>query len=133
MQKALVNYFKSCYQSDYRAISLLNFYSAKVEHSLILESAELLQGKILEFPVPTNWGKKVEQRLAIYSKEKALYYCSFFMFGEMIIAEKNKILLRRFICIKWKGKLKMIFFIFQLMQKIQLLTLPFFKLPKIFN
>ena len=89
MQKALVNYFKSCYQSDYRAISLLNFYSAKVEHSLILESAELLQGKILEFPVPTNWGKKVEQRLAIYSKEKALYYCSFFMFGEMIIAEKN--------------------------------------------
>ena len=90
MQKALVNYFKSCYQSDYRAISLLNFYSAKVEHPLILESAELLQGKILEFPVPTNWGEKVDQRLAVYSKEKALYCCSFFMFGEMTVAGKNQ-------------------------------------------
>jgi len=90
MQKALVNYFKSCYQSDYRAISLLNFYSAKVEHPLILESAELLQGKILEFPVPTDWGEKVDQRLAIYSKEKALYCCSFFMFGEMTVAGKKQ-------------------------------------------
>lgn len=90
MQKALVDYFKSCYQSDYRAISLLNFYSAKVEHPLILETAELLQGKILEFPVPTIWGEKVEQRLAIYSKEKALYCCSFFMFGEMTVAGKKQ-------------------------------------------
>jgi hypothetical protein len=90
MQKALVNYFKSCYQSDYRAISLLNFYSVKVEHPLILESAELLQGKILEFPVPTDWGEKVDQRLAIYSKEKALYCCSFFMFGEMTVAGKKQ-------------------------------------------
>jgi hypothetical protein len=90
MQKALVNYFKSCYQSDYRAISLLNFYSVKVEHPLILESAELLQGKILEFPVPTDWGEKVDQRLAIYSKEKTLYCCSFFMFGEMTVAGKKQ-------------------------------------------
>lgn len=90
MQKALVNYYKACYQSDYRAISLLNFYSAKVEHPLILESAELLQGKILEFPVPTDWGNKVEQRLSIYSKEKALYCCSFFMFGEMKVAGKKQ-------------------------------------------
>lgn len=90
MQKALVNYFRSCYQSDYRAISLLNFYSAKVEYPLILNSAELLQGKILEFPVPTDWGEKVTQRLAVYSKEKALYCCSFFMFGEMKIVGKKR-------------------------------------------
>ena len=73
MQKALVNYFRSCYQSDYRAVSLLNFYSAKVEHPLILEGAELLQGKFLEYPVSSDWGEKVKQHLAIYSKEKALY------------------------------------------------------------
>jgi hypothetical protein len=90
MQKALVNYFKSCYQSDYRAINLLNFYSAKVEHPLILESAELLQGKMLEYPVSTDWGGKVAQRLAVYSKEKALYCCSFFMFGEMTVAGKKQ-------------------------------------------
>ncbi len=90
MSKALVNYFKSCYQSDYRATSLLNFYSAKVEHPLVLESAELLQGKMLEFPVPTDWGEKINQRLAIYSKEKALYCCSFFMFGEMTVAGKKQ-------------------------------------------
>ncbi|MFK7772584.1 MAG: AAA domain-containing protein [Saprospiraceae bacterium] len=90
MQKALVNYFKSCYQSDYRAVSLLNFYSSKVEHPLILESAELLQGKMLEFPVSTDWGKKVDQQLAVYSKEKALYCCSFFMFGETTVAGKKQ-------------------------------------------
>ncbi|MFK8007520.1 MAG: AAA domain-containing protein [Saprospiraceae bacterium] len=90
MQKVLVNYFKSCYQSDYRAISLLNFYSTKVEHSLILESAELLQGKVLEYPISTVWGEKVDQHLAVYSKEQALYCCSFFMFGEMTVAGKKR-------------------------------------------
>lgn len=90
MKKALVDYFKSCYQSDYRAINLLNFYSTKVEHPLILDSAELLQGKILEYPVSTDWGEKVDKHLAVYSKEQALYCCSFFMFGEMTIAGKKQ-------------------------------------------
>ena len=90
MLQVLSTYFRACYQADYRALSLLNFYSARVEHSLVLESAQLLQGKLFDFPVSTTWGKKVDQQLAIYSKEKALYCCSFFMIGEMVIAGKKQ-------------------------------------------
>ena len=47
MQRTLVNYFKSSYQSDYRTFSLFNFFSAKVEPPFIFEGAEILQDKIL--------------------------------------------------------------------------------------
>jgi len=90
MLDVLSSYFRACYQADYRALSLLNFYSAKVEQPLILKSAELLQGKLFEYPVSTTWGKKVSQQLNIYSKEKGLYCCSFFMFGEVVIAGKKQ-------------------------------------------
>lgn len=90
MLNVLSSYFRACYQADYRALSLLNFYSAKVEQPLILKSAELLQGKLFEYPVSTTWGKKVSQQLNIYSKEKGLYCCSFFMFGEIVIAGKKQ-------------------------------------------
>lgn len=89
MLNALISYYRSCYQADYRAISLLNFYSAKTENPLILQSADLLQGKILEFPVSTAWGKKTKYRLSVYSKEKELYCCSFFVFGKTTIAGKQ--------------------------------------------
>ena len=90
MLDVLSSYFRACYQADYRALSLLNFYSAKVEQPLVLKSAELLQGKLFEYPVSTTWGKKVSQQLNIYSKEKGLYCCSFFMFGEVVIAGKKQ-------------------------------------------
>ena len=83
MLNVLSSYFRACYQADYRALSLLNFYSAKVEHPLILKSAELIQGKLFEFPVSTTWGKKVSQQLTIYSKEKGLFYVFFALFASV--------------------------------------------------
>ncbi|MEM6965039.1 MAG: AAA domain-containing protein [Bacteroidota bacterium] len=89
MLNALISYYRSCYQADYRAISLLNFYSSKAENPLVLKSADLLQGKLLEFPVSTAWGEKTKQGLSIYSKEKELYCCSFFVFGKATVAGRQ--------------------------------------------
>ncbi len=46
----IVDYFKSCYQADFKAINILNFFSNKVEQQLVLETGELLNGKLLQYP-----------------------------------------------------------------------------------
>ena len=84
----IVQYFRSCYQSDFRAVNLLDFFSTKVERRLLLDSSELLSGKLLLFPVSTEWGEEMWKELAIYSKEKTLYCCSFFLLGETRVMGK---------------------------------------------
>jgi len=88
----IVNYFKACYQVDFRAISILNFFGKKVEHQLVVESIELLNGKLKQYPISTEWGKEMESVLALNSQEKALYCCSFFLSGKMnVIGKAQKV------------------------------------------
>lgn len=86
----IVRYYRACYQADYRAVHLLNFFSNKVSHALFLESAELLEGKHLQFPVPTEWGAKVASYLQLHAKEKALYTGSFFLLGRTQLLGKRR-------------------------------------------
>ena len=88
MLQNLLSYYRACYQSDFRAINLLNFSGANMEEQLFLEDASLLEGKLMQVPVSTAWAERVEKRLAMYSKEKALYACSFFITGSKKIAGK---------------------------------------------
>ncbi len=90
--KNIVSYFKSCYQVDFRAIRILNFFGKNVEQQLELKSAELLTGRLLQFPVDSNWGKKMEEILAIHSQEKSLYCSAFFLSGLMnVIGRPQKV------------------------------------------
>ncbi|MFK7806859.1 MAG: DEAD/DEAH box helicase [Saprospiraceae bacterium] len=87
----IISYFRSCYQVDFKAIGVMNFFGKKVEHQLILNSAELLNGKLLQYPVDSEWGAEMEKTLAIHSQEKALYCCAFFLSGKMnVIGRKQK-------------------------------------------
>lgn len=86
----IIRYYRSCYQADYRAVHLLNFFSSKVSHTLFLESAELLEGKHLQFPVPTEWGTKVASYLQLHAKEKTLYTGSFFLTGRIQLLGKKR-------------------------------------------
>lgn len=87
---SIIRYYRSCYQADYRAVHLLNFFSNKVSHALFLNSAELLEGKHLQFPVPTEWGRKVAANLQLHAKEKALYTGSFFLVGRTQLLGKRR-------------------------------------------
>ena len=86
----IIRYYRSCYQADYRAVHLLNFFSTKVSHALFLESAELLEGKHLQFPVPTEWGVKVTTYLQLHAKEKTLYTGAFFLIGRTQLLGKRR-------------------------------------------
>ncbi len=86
----IIQYYRSCYQADYRAVHLLNFFSNKVSQSLLLESAELLEGKNVQVPVPSDWGKKAATYLQLHSKEKTLYCASFFLVGRTKLLGKNR-------------------------------------------
>lgn len=89
MLKNLISYYRSCYQADYRAISLSNFFGTKAENTLILDNADLLTGKLLDYPVSTKWGATITKRLAVYDKEKELYCGAFFLFGSMIVGGRK--------------------------------------------
>ena len=89
MLKNRIHYYRACYQADFRAINLVNFFGSKVEQDIILEEAALLEGNLMQVPVSTEWAEKVEKRLAVYSKEKALYACSFFITGKKKVAGKT--------------------------------------------
>ncbi len=89
MLKNLISYYRSCYQSDYRAISLSNFFGNKAENRLILDNADLLSGKLLQYPVSTKWGIAITKKLAIYAQEKELYCGAFFLFGSMMVGGRK--------------------------------------------
>ena len=89
MLKNLISYYRSCYQADYRAISLSNFFGTKAENTLILESADLIAGKLLDFPVATKWGTTITKKLAVYAQEKELYCGAFFLFGSMMVGGRK--------------------------------------------
>ena len=89
MLKNLISYYRSCYQADYRAISLSNFFGTKAENILLLENADLVAGKLIDYPLSTKWGKTITQRLAVYAKEKELYCGAFFLFGSMMVGGRK--------------------------------------------
>ncbi len=76
-------YFRACYQVDFKAINIPDFFGKQVVHQLIQPQGDLLTGKWSEVPVDSVWGKKMEQLLAVHSQEKALYAGAFFLKGRM--------------------------------------------------
>ena len=90
MLAKIAAYYRACYQADFRAVHLLNFFSSKVEHPYILEEADLLTGQLSQFPVASDWGKQVDAYLDIYSKEKALYAGAFFLIGKSKVLGRNR-------------------------------------------
>jgi len=86
----IIDYFKACYQEDFKAIKILNFLDKKVEHQLVFKDAEILSGNLMQYPVSTVWAKQVEQYLVLNSSEKSLYCCAFFLSGKMNIIGRTK-------------------------------------------
>ncbi len=86
----IIAYFKSCYQVDFKAIHILNFFGKKVAHQLILNSTELISGKLMQYPIDSKWGAEVEQILTLHSQEKALYCCALFITGKTTVIGKTQ-------------------------------------------
>ncbi len=77
-----ISYFRDCYRLDTRTTQLSNFFGRKVEQRLLFEGKEqLLTGELPYLPIADKTGEELEKSLQLYSKEKVLYYCSFFALG----------------------------------------------------
>lgn len=85
-----IAYFRSCFEADKRSLQLYSFFSSKVSQAIFLEDAELLSGVLPYQPVDQEWGEKSLKTLSVYSKEKKLYYCAFFIFGTTTIINKKQ-------------------------------------------
>ncbi|MCE7995458.1 MAG: AAA family ATPase [Roseivirga sp.] len=92
--KPALSYFRDCYRLDTRTTQLENFFGRKVEQRYMFDGKEhLLNGKMPYLPIPDEIGEKLEGILSLYSKEKVIYYCSFFVvgFGVGINGKKQRI------------------------------------------
>lgn len=79
----IIHYFRDCYQLDNRELTLFNFFSTKVEHRVFTAGEESLITGFLPFiPIDPAKAEAIHKTLQLYSKEKDLYYCSFFILGK---------------------------------------------------
>ena len=85
----IIDYFRDCYQADFRAVHLLNFFGNKVANPHFLSSSELLSGSLVQFPAPSEWAEDMTKKLALYGKEKTLYCGAFFLSGETSVFGKT--------------------------------------------
>ena len=82
MYNQLFNYFRACYQRDFRSVTLLDFFGKNVEAPLLLRDGELLNSTIWQTPIDSEWGESVAQKLALHGKEKNLVCAAFFTLGQ---------------------------------------------------
>lgn len=86
MLPQLIRYFHDCYQTEFRAINLLDFWGKKIAHRLILQQKEFLEMGSTVPLIDADWAAEVIQELLIYGKEKDLYFGAFFLIGRTSIA-----------------------------------------------
>ncbi len=86
----VVAYYHDCYQADLRSANLLNFFGSKVQHNYLLDSFELLSGKLDLFPVDSVWGEEVSRHMLAYSKVESLYCGALFMKGKVKMLGKPR-------------------------------------------
>ncbi|MEO1409036.1 MAG: AAA domain-containing protein [Bacteroidota bacterium] len=92
MYNQLFNYFRACYQRDFRSVTLLDFFGKNVEAPLLLRDGELLNSTIWQTPIDSEWGESVAQKLALHGKEKNLVCAAFFTLGQtMVLGRKKKV------------------------------------------
>ncbi len=92
MNASISSYFRACYQTDFRTISLLDFFGKNVSETHLLNSGKLISDQPWPMPVDSEWGATVAQQLAVYSKEKALTCAALFVVGRTtILGRKRKV------------------------------------------
>ncbi len=67
-----------------------NFFGKNVELQYYLNSFSPINGASPRYPVDQNWGKVMDETLAIHGKEKGLFAGAFFLKGKMTVLGKTK-------------------------------------------
>jgi hypothetical protein len=84
-------FYRDCYNADNRSIQITNIYSTKIENKFFIEDKEeLLNNELPYIPLDEDYAAKVKKNLMLYPKEKALYYCSFFITGKRETSFSNE-------------------------------------------
>lgn len=87
---AITKYFRACYQADFRAVHLLNFYSNKANHQHLFNDEAFIADKLETLPVDSEWGESLSKHLYLHSKEEQLYAHAFFLTGRTQLLGKKR-------------------------------------------
>ncbi|MGJ8660780.1 MAG: AAA domain-containing protein [Bacteroidota bacterium] len=79
------NYFKQCYQLDYREFNLDNILSKKYPFKwFVSKTEELLDKSLPLIPYPNKKIDDIQKEIELYKLEKKLFYASFFVIGKNV-------------------------------------------------
>ena len=88
MIASILQYYRSCYQADLRAIHLINFLAPKVSFARLETDPAWASRTWHKHPVPTSWGTDLHKHLLIYGKEQQLYAGAFMLVGRAKVLGK---------------------------------------------
>ncbi|MGH1435295.1 MAG: AAA domain-containing protein [Lewinella sp.] len=87
---AITQYLRACYQADYRAVNLLNFFSTKANHQHLFADEAFLQGTLETLPVDTDWASSLSKHIYLHGKEEQLYVHALFLVGRTQLLGKQR-------------------------------------------
>lgn len=93
--KNVFNYFRDCYQLDYKEFTINNILSSKYPYKWFAKTKEeLLSEKLPIIPYTNKKVLALEKEMALYNLEKKLFYGCFFILGK----NKNPLIKDKRIC-----------------------------------
>ncbi|MCB0644234.1 MAG: hypothetical protein KDC44_21470, partial [Phaeodactylibacter sp.] len=85
-----IQFYRSCFEADNRALQLNSVYSAKAGHLRLLNDADLLTGKVVAYHATAEWAAPCLKTLNLYSKERELYCGALFVLGAVRVLNKKQ-------------------------------------------
>lgn len=87
---AITQYLRACYQADFRAVNLLNFFSNKANHQHLFADEAFLTGALETLPVDTDWATSLSKHIYLHGKEEQLYVHALFLVGRTQLLGKQR-------------------------------------------
>lgn len=89
MLPTILQYFRTCYQADLRALHLMNFLSKKVSFPRLEADPAWVSNTWHNHTVPMDWGTEIYRHLLLHSKEQQLYAAAFMLIGRTKILGRS--------------------------------------------
>ena len=87
----LIDYYRSCYQSDNRQLEIYDFLNVKIENKIYFsDKEELLTSEAPFIPIDSSKAEALIKKQRLFQQEKELLYGVFFVCGQYVDAKGDE-------------------------------------------
>ena len=87
----IIKYINECYKIDNHGTTIWNIFEDSAENQYFFKDCETLQNGVQnKILLNKNYAETLQKKLYLYQKEKQLFYCSFFVIGNIYNFSNDK-------------------------------------------